>query len=87
MMNGDGVLKVGCPLAVTRADGPLVRLHIYLGIAARNHRFDGDAKAILYHRAIAAAPIIGHLGVFMHLATDAVTDKLANHTKTTLLTI
>ena len=77
-MDGYGVLKVGCGLAVTSDDCPAVGQDAYLPAAHCYHWLDGYAESILYLLAIAAAAIAGHHWVFVHLAANAMTAELSD---------
>ena len=49
-----------------------------------HHRLDGENHAFLQARAVSRLAIIRHVGLFVHLRSDAVADKLAHHRKAVL---
>ena len=80
VMNGDGVLEMSGGTAVERDDAPTIGQKSDGRIAEGDHRFDRDAKAVLDLLARSAASVVGYRRIFVHLATDAVTGELTNHT-------
>ena len=66
-------------LAVARADGPaVIGIQVDVTLSHGNHRLDGDTHAGFQHDAVSAPPVVGHLWVFVHLMTDAMTGQLAH---------
>ena len=78
-MDSYGVLKMCGGLGILRAGCPLVGLEIYVFHSHRYHRLDSNAQAVLNLRAIATATIVGHLRIFVHLPTNAMSHKLTNY--------
>ena len=78
MMDGDGVLEMCGPAPVAGLDGPAVRHHIYFITALRDHRLDGDAKAVAQLLAFSSASVVGNLRVLVHLAPYTVSYELAD---------
>ncbi len=86
-IDGHSMLVMRRRLAVTGAAGPAVILDDDVAAAQVDHRLDSDAKAVLDQGACAAAPEVGHLRIFVHLAPDSVATHLAHHGVTPLLAI
>ena len=74
------MLEMGCRFAVTGADGPAVSTVKPDGTTPHsNHGLDGNAHAGFQRDAVAAATVVRHLRVLMHLPTNTVTGKFADN--------
>ena len=78
VVDGNGMLEMGCGLAVACDDAPAVGEHGQMALAHGYHGLDGDAEAILERHARPAASEVGHLRVFVHFLAYTVTDKLTD---------
>ena len=78
MMNGDCMLKMRSGLPVTGYDCPLIRQHKDFIGSHRDHGFNCNAKTILYHLTITAFTVVRYSWIFVHLLTNAMTNKLTN---------
>jgi len=87
MVDGDGMLEMGGRTAVARDYAPLIGEHIERACTQGDHGLNGEAPPILDELAVAAIAIIGHLRVFVHVATDTVTDEFAHHSIALRLTV
>lgn len=76
---GERVLVVSRRTAVARAALPAVGVDDDVAAAHVYHGLDADAHAVLKTVAYAAASVVGHLGSFMHVATDAMAAHLAHY--------
>ena len=76
---GYGVLVVGGGLAVFGAAGPSVGFDDDVFASHVDHGLDGYAHAVFNQRAGAAASVVGDVGVFVHLASYAVSAHFANN--------
>ena len=85
VVNGDGVLEMGCGTPVACDHAPAVFLQRYLGTTESSHRLNGDAEAILELLACTLASVVGHLRGLVHLAAYAVADKFSYNTITMTL--
>ena len=74
-------------LAILSADGPTVLVKPDITLTHRYHRLYGDTHRGLQHHTVASAAVVGHLWVFVHLTTDAMTGQLTNDTVFLCLTV
>src|ERR1700747_2261067 len=80
--DGYGVLEVGAVAAVDGDGGPTILEDADFGAARVKHRLDGEDHAGLEAGAFTGVAEVGHLGVFVHGATNSVADELADHAET-----
>src|SRR5438067_2736610 len=76
-MGGEGL--------VDGRDRPLVRVHIDVGLAGRDHRLDREGHAFLKTRAPPRRAVVRNLGVLVIRTADAVSDKDAHDGEARLL--
>ena len=86
-MNRNGVLEMHRRLSVLCPDGPTVTQHLHLRTSHGNHRLNGNTQTVLDLHAVSTFPIIGNLRIFVHLTTNAVTDKFADYPVTPCFTM
>ncbi len=72
------MLEVGGVAAVDGYGGPTVFKYLHFRASGVDHWLDGEDHAGLEARAFAGGAEVGHLGVFVHGAADAVADELAD---------
>ena len=87
MMNGNRVLKVSAGLAIAGACGPSVTLGDDVLASHVNHGLDGNGHTIAQEWTGAATTVIGHLGILVELAPNAVSAHLANNAVVASLTV
>ena len=75
-----GMLEVGSPTAVLRLCRPFVVGQVEGGRTLGYHWLDGDAESVFQDFAVTLLTIVGHHGVFVHLAAHTVAYKLAHDT-------
>src|SRR5574344_7782 len=79
------MFKMRSRLTVTCDDRPFIWHHPNRFITHCYHRFYRYTHALFECNAIPASTVIGHLRIFMHFFTNAMTDKFSYHTVTIIL--
>lgn len=74
----DGVLKVCGGQPIVRDDRPAVAQGVDVPVAERDHRLDRQAHAHLQPDAAVRAPVVGDVGLLVHVVPDAVPHVLAH---------
>ena len=74
------MLEVRCEFTIPGDDCPAVGEGLDLVRTLSNHRFDRQAQPGPQQDPLAGVAIVGHLGLFVHLLPDAMTDQRANDT-------
>mgnify|MGYP003092707701 CR=1 FL=1 len=67
------------PTAVDGSDRPLVGQEHYAVVAHCNHWFDGYTHALFKHHTASAAAVVGHFGIFVHLAANTMTCEFTHN--------
>src|SRR5581483_877738 len=83
----DRMLEVRRPASVDGRHRPVVLELARAPVAHRHHGLKRQHHALFQHRAAVGGPEVGHLGLLVHLAPDAVPDVLAHDAEAVLLDV
>ena len=81
------MLKMCSTFTISGPHSPSITFHNHLSISQCYHRLYRYAKASFHQRSISSFTIIRHLRIFVHLFTNAMTNKLTHYTIRVRLTI
>ena len=79
LRDGYCMLEVSCWFAVAGDDGPFVRHKPYLPVAHGDHGLNGNTHTGFQHQAVTTTAIVRNLRSLVHLPSDTMPGKLANH--------
>ena len=75
--NQDGVFVMGAKAAIGSHDRPAVAQRFDMIVASCNHRLNGDRHTATKPHAMSRDAVVGHLGILVHLPSDAMTTERA----------
>src|SRR5436309_8403976 len=78
----DGVLEVRRKASIRRHDRPLIRQGQHFRRTRVHHGLDRQNHPFPELRSLSHAPVVGHLGLFVELPSDPVSDEGAHDAKT-----
>ena len=85
--NRHRVLEMRGHASVIGYNGPVIAQCVYMTATHRDHRLDSENHTNLELNTKPAVTIIGYIGFFVHLAPNAMTHVLTNHTIAMLLSM